>query len=80
MIVTPQGGTLVSLLDGIDRGQEFAVGRQDNFPDALVVCDLSKLLARGHVPEAEGLVVAAGNQRLAVGRESDGPDNVLVPF
>ena len=38
-----------------------------------------RLLAVGHVPEADRLVPAPGDDRLAVLREDDGPDLVLVP-
>ena len=34
----------------------------------------------GNVPELDVLVVACGRQRLAVGRECEGLDRVVVPF
>src|SRR5262249_41823705 len=42
------------------------------------VTDLEALFPRGDIPDAEGAVVAGGRQRLAVGREGESADAVVV--
>src|SRR5262245_21265445 len=60
------------------REDLLAVGREPAEAPSGVAFQFSHLLARRHVPEAQGLVLPAGNRPLAVPRQIDTEDIPLV--
>src|SRR5262249_41926785 len=60
-------------------GQGAAVGGEDDLPGLdRALADLEALFPAGDVPDPERAVVAGGRQRLAVGREGESGNAVMV--
>jgi hypothetical protein len=56
------------------RGEERPIGGDSERPDRAVVREVFRRSPRRQVPHPDGSVVAAGDDRFAVGRECKGVD------